>query len=216
MMDLTQELEAAASDINATSLEAAKAAVTEGCEEYLRWAALFSRRLDLIHHSEFHHFARALALIMLGNLPTKPSTCPFCIQYGRDRSCQGCGYAQVHGRCDRDDSSFSLFIEAFSELGKVIYQDVQDLQFEPVNSRAIIKSWLDDSTKAAGKMLECIGSSSTISSSTISSSTISACTFMERKAHYLDEMLSLIPMSIFSEEVAEKCRIVRKNLLDYW
>ncbi len=207
----TQELEAAASDINATSLEAAKAAVTEGCEEYLRWAALFSRRLDFVHHSEIRRFARALALIMLGNLPTKPSTCPFCIQYGRDRSCQGCGYAQMHGRCDRDDSSFSLFIEAFSELGKVIYQDVQDFQFEPVNSQTIIKSWLDDSTKAARKMLECIGSASIISASTIS-----AYTFMERKAQYLDEMLSLIPMSLFSEEVAEKCRIARENLLDYW
>jgi len=148
---------------------------------------------------------------MLGNLPTKPSTCPFCIQYGRDRSCQGCGYAQVHGRCDRDDSSFSLFIEAFSELGKVIYQDVQDYQFEPVKSQKIIKSWLDDSTKAARKMLECIGSASTFSVSIISAST-----FMERKAQYLDEMLSLIPMSLFSEDVAEKCRIVRENLLDYW
>ena len=201
-----QDLEAAASDINATSLEAARVAINEGCEEYLRWADLFSRRLDLIYHSEIRRFARALALIMLGNLPTKPSTCPFCIQSGRDRSCQGCGYAQVHGRCDGDDSSFSLFIEAFSELGKVIYQDVQDYQFEPVNSRAIIKSWLDDSTKAARRMKECIGSASTIS----------AYTFMERKAQYLDEMLSLIPMTLFSEEVAWNCRIVRKNLLDYW
>jgi hypothetical protein len=39
---------------------------------------------------------------------------------------------------------------------------------------------------------------------------------MEHKAHYLDEMLSLIPLSLFSEEVDENCRIVRKNLLDYW
>jgi hypothetical protein len=211
MIARIQELEAAASTINPISLEAAKIAVTEGCEEYLRWAALFSGRLDFIHHSEIHRFARALALIMLGNLPTKPSTCPFCIQYGRDRSCQGCGYAQVHGRCDSDDSSFSLFIEAFSELGRVIYQDVQDYQFEPVNSRAITKSWLDDSIQAARRMNEFVGSASIISASTIS-----AYTFMEHKAHYLDEMLSQIPMSLFSEEVAENCRIVRRNLLDYW
>jgi hypothetical protein len=206
MIARIQELEAAASTINPISLEAAKIAVTDGCEEYLRWAALFSRRLDSINHSEFHRFARALALIMLGNLPTKPSTCPFCIQYGRDRSCQGCGYAQVHGSCDRDDSSFSLFIEAFLELGRVIYQDVQDLQFEPVNSQMIIKSWLDDSIQAARRMNEFIGSACSIST----------FTFMEHKAHYLDEMLSLIPLSLFSEEVAENCRIVRKNLLDYW
>jgi hypothetical protein len=206
MIARTQELEAAASAINPASLEAAKIAVTEGCEEYLRWAALFSKRLDSINHSEFHHFARALALIMLGNLPTKPSTCPFCIQYDRDRCCHGCGYAQVHGRCDRDDSSFSLFIEAFLELGKVIYQDVQDLQFEPVNAQTILKSWIDNSIQAARRMKECIGSATTIST----------FTFMEQKAHYLDEMLSLIPLSLFSEEVAENCRIVRKNLLDYW
>jgi hypothetical protein len=169
-------------------------------------AALFSKSLESINHSEFHRFARALALIMLGNLPTKPSTCPFCIQYGRDRSCQGCGYAQVHGRCDRDDSSFSLFIEAFLELGRVIYQDVQDFQFEPLNAQPILKSWLDDSIQAAGRMNEFIGSACSFST----------FTFMEHKAHYLDEMLSLIPLSLFSEEVAENCRIVRKNLLDYW
>jgi hypothetical protein len=206
MIGRIQELEAAASAINPASLEAAKIAVTEGCEEYLRWAALFSRRLDSIKHSEFHHFARALALIMLGNLPTKPSTCPFCIQYGRDRSCQGCGYAQVHGSCDRDDSSFNLFIEAFLELGRVIFQDVQDYQFEPVNPQPILKSWIDRSIQAARRMNEFIGSASTISAST----------FMERKTQYLDEMLSLIPLSLFSEEVAENCRVVRKNLLDYW
>lgn len=206
MIARIQELEAAASAINPASLEAAKIAVTEGCEEYLRWTALFSKRLDTINHSEFHHFARALALIMLGNLPTKPSTCPFCIQYGRDRSCQGCGYAQMHGRCDRDDSSFCLFIEAFLELGRVIFQDVWDYQFEPVNAQAILKSWLDDSANAARRMKECIGSASTIS----------AYTFMEQKAQYLDEMLSLIPLSLFSNEVAENCLIVRESLLDYW
>jgi len=206
MIARIQELEAAASAINSTSLEAAKITVTEGCEEYLRWAALFSRRLDSINHSEFHRFARALALIMLGNLPTKPSTCPFCIQYGRDRSCQGCGYAQIHGRCDSDDSSFCLFIEAFLELGRVIYQDVWDYKSEPVNAQPILKFWLDDSANAARRMKDCIGSASTIS----------AYTFMEHKAHYLDEMLSLIPLSLFSEEVDENCRIVRKNLLDYW
>ncbi|MCX6675276.1 MAG: hypothetical protein NTW84_02525 [Methanothrix sp.] len=206
MITRIQELEAAASAINPASLEAAKIAVTEDCEEYLRWAALFSKRLESINHSEFHRFARALALIMLGNLPTKPSTCPFCIQYGRDRSCQGCGYAQIHGRCDSDDSSFCLFIEAFLELGRVIYQDVWDYQSEPVNAQPILKFWLDHTIQAARRMKDCIGSASTIS----------AYTFMEQKAQYLDEMLSLIPLSLFSNEVTENCLIVRESLLDYW
>jgi hypothetical protein len=186
-------------------LETAKVAVAEGCDEYIRWAALFSKRLGSINQSEFHRFARALALVMLGNLPTRPATCPFCIQYGQDRRCQGCGYAATHGRCDSDDSSFSLFIEAFQELGKAIYQDVQDLQSRPADSQ-IIKTWLDDSAKASRKMKEGIRPASSVST----------FSFMEQKAYYLDEMLCLIPVNLFSKEIDENCRMVRKRLLDYW
>ena len=68
--------------------------------------------------AELHKFARALSLTLLGHLPTRPGTCPFCIQYDRDQACTGCGYAATHGRCDAEDSAFSLFIEAFQELGR--------------------------------------------------------------------------------------------------
>ena len=127
MTDRAGELEAAASLIDTESLDAAKAAIIIVCQEYLRWADRFIRRLETVEPDQLHKFGRALALTLLGHLPTRPGTCPFCIQYGKSRSCQGCGYAATHGRCDADDSSFSLFIEAFQELGKAIYQDTGQL-----------------------------------------------------------------------------------------
>ena len=93
MTDRIKELEAAALAIDPASLEAAKAAITESCQEYIRWADLFSRRLETVEPSGLHKFARALGLTMLGHLPTRPGTCPFCIQYGRDKSCRGRGAA---------------------------------------------------------------------------------------------------------------------------
>ena len=83
MTDRAKELEAAAKDIDPASLQAAKAAIDVNCREYLRWADLFSRRLETIKPEELHKFARALSLTLLGHLPTRPATCPFCIQYGQ-------------------------------------------------------------------------------------------------------------------------------------
>src|SRR5512137_2875361 len=127
MTDCAGELDAAANAIDAASLQAAKAAVAASCQEYIRWADLFSRRLESLPDDQLHKFARAFALTLLGHLPTRPATCPFCIQYGHDKSCHGCGYAATHGRCDADDSAFSLFIESFQELGRLIYQDTGEL-----------------------------------------------------------------------------------------
>lgn len=80
------------------------------------------------------------ALTMLGQLPTRPETCPFCLQYGSDPSCRGCGYALSHSRCDSDASAFSLFIEAFQELGKAIYQDVEGPQPDPLEARKLLRA----------------------------------------------------------------------------
>ena len=100
MTDRASELEAAASLITLESLDAANAAVIISCQEYLRRADLFSRRLATVEPDQLHKFGRALALTILGHLPTRPGTCPFCIQYERSRSCEDCGYATTHGRCD--------------------------------------------------------------------------------------------------------------------
>ena len=86
MTDRAEELEAAAKDIDLESLQAAKSAVAASCQEYIRWADLFSRRLETVEAAELHKFARAFSLTLLGHLPTRPGTCPFCIQYDRDRA----------------------------------------------------------------------------------------------------------------------------------
>jgi hypothetical protein len=203
MTDKPSELEVAASLINLGSLDAANAAVIINCQEYIRWADLFTRRLETVEPDQLHKFGRALALTLLGHLPTRPGTCPFCIQYGRSQSCQGCGYAATHGRCDADDSSFSLFIEAFLELGRVIYQDTGRLNCPPDDARKRLNSSLLGSRDLARKMMEDLPSAS-------------ALALMERKAWYLDQMIRLLPLQLLDQEVEEKRRLVQEALLNYW
>lgn len=199
----TPELEAAAAAIDPESLRAAKQAIALSCEEYLRWIALFEERLQIVQPSELHKFARALALSMLGYLPTRPETCPFCIQYGRDRQCRGCGYAATHGRCDADDSAFSRFIEAFQELGRVIYQDLpgEDPNFDSARSR--VMHFLEGSKEAAERWQRSL-------------SEASCSELMRQKAIYLQDKIGMIPAELFSADVGEKKRLVLNALKDYW
>jgi len=203
MTDRAGELEAAASLITLESLDAANAAVIISCQEYLRRADLFSRRLATVRPEELHKFGRALALTMLGHLPTRPGTCPFCIQYGRSQSCQGCGYAGTHGRCDADDSSFSLFIEAFQELGRAIYQDTGKLNCHPDEAGRLLCASIQVSRDLAMQMIENLPSNS-------------ALELMERKARYLDQMIRVLPMALMDPDVEERRRLVQKALLNYW
>lgn len=221
MTDRAKELEAAADAIDPASLQAAKAAMAASCAEYIRWAERFSQRLETIEPSELHKFARALVLTMLGHLPTRPVTCPFCIQYGRNRSCRGCGYGATHGRCDAETSAFSRFIEAFQELGRVIYQDVtakgaakepasrgenefaDESGCRPANSKQRLFGFIAGTTESTRLMQDALP-------------TLTALGFMEQKAVYLDHMIGLIPIDLFSADVGEQCRIVRTTLEDYW
>ena len=221
MTDRAKELEAATDAIDPASLQAAKAAIAVSCQEYIRWAELFSRRLDTVEPGELHKFARALVLTMLGHLPTRPGTCPFCIQYGRDRSCQGCGYGATHGRCDSETSAFSRFIEAFQELGRIVYQDITakeaskqaehdgesefavEFGCHPANSKRQLCDFIAATTESARRMQEDLP-------------TLTVLGLMEQKAEYLDRMTGLIPIELFSAEVGEQCRIVRETLEDYW
>jgi hypothetical protein len=203
MTDRAGELEAAASLIDTESLDAAKAAIVMVCQEYLLWADLFQRRLESVEPDQLHKFARALALTLLGHLPTRPDTCPFCIQYGKSQSCQGCGYAATHGRCDCSDSSFSLFIEAFQELGKAIYQDTGQLNCPPDEARQRLNDSIQGSRALAERMMADLPSAS-------------ALALMERKARYLDQMIRLLPVELLDREVAERCRLVQETLSNYW
>jgi hypothetical protein len=203
MTDRAEELEAAAKDIDLESLQAAKSAVATSCQEYVRWADLFSRRLETVEAAKLHKFARAFSLTLLGHLPTRPGTCPFCIQYDRDKSCTGCGYAATHGRCDAEDSAFSLFIEAFQELGRVIYQDTGELGCSPHDARMHLNLTIKVTRDVAMRLQEDLPSAG-------------AQRLMELKAAYLDTMIKLLPDEILSEEVVRKRRLVEKMLLDYW
>jgi hypothetical protein len=203
MNDRAEELRAAADAINPESLEAAKVAVAASCEEYISWAELFSSRLETVDPGELHKFARAFSLTLLGHLPTRPRTCPFCIQYGKDKSCTGCGYAATHGRCDADDSAFSLFIEAFQELGGKIYRDTEVKSVDFRLSAEQLRCHLQDTRYLAKRMMEDI-------------TECSAFHLMELKAQYLDEMIKQLPSDLFSSDVAEKCRDVKIKLMKYW
>ena len=203
MTERAKELEAAAKDIDLESLQAAKDAVAASCAEYVRWADRFATRLECVDPGELHKFTRALALTLLGHLPTRPGTCPFCIQYDRDQACTGCGYAATHGRCDAEDSAFSLFIEAFQELGRVIYQDTGELGCSPHDARMHLNLTIKVTRDVAMRLQEELPSAK-------------AQLLMELKAAYLDAMIKLLPDEILSEEVVRKRRLVEKMLLDYW
>lgn len=206
-MDRSRALEAAASAITPKTLEAAKSAIAFCCEEHLRWSGIFLKRLETVPAADLHKFARAMALTMLGHLPTRPATCPFCIQYGGDRSCLGCGYALTHGRCDSDDSAFSRFIEAFQDLGKAIYQDhdtgIGELRCDPAKVRNELRMAISESVKLAERMQQDLTQTS-------------ALHLMELKASYLDRMVGLMPLDLLSIEVLEKRQLVGKTLKNYW
>jgi len=200
------QLEEAAKDIDPESLDNAKAAVIASCQEYIRWADLFSRRLEDLPDEELHKFARAFSLTMLGHLPTRPGTCPFCIQYGQDRSCAGCGYSATHGRCDEDDSAFSLFIESFMELGKLIFQDVaspEEADCDIDEKKRQLSLLLESSSRLAGQMQEGL-------------TALSALQFMQKKQAYISQMIQFIPISFLSNDVKEQLCILRHRLKDYW
>ncbi|MCX6680405.1 MAG: hypothetical protein NTX42_08590 [Methanothrix sp.] len=203
MTDRAKELEIAAKDIDLESLQAAKDAVAASCAEYIRWADLFSCRLGTVKPEELHKFARAFSLTLLGHLPTRPGTCPFCIQYDRDRACTGCGYAATHGRCDAEDSAFSLFIEAFQELGRSVYQDTGKLCCSHHDARMHLNQSIKVSRDLAMRLQEDLPSAG-------------AQRLMELKAAYLDTMIWLLPVLLLSEEVRERSLLVRRMLLNYW
>ena len=213
MTDREKELRYAAATISAASLEQAAAAVAEGCRELSRWAGLFESRLEGLGLGEEHKFARAFTLTVLGHLPARPATCPFCIQYGRDRSCAGCGYAATHGRCDDDASAFSIFIEAFQELGRVIYQDTEGRPMQREEAVAALHRSISAAQDRAGRMEE----------------EVQACLeeawpgqecrtmqLMLLKAGYLEDMIELLPFCLFSSEVEDGVRQVKDALQKYW
>ncbi|HNX40691.1 MAG TPA: hypothetical protein PKK11_08915 [Methanothrix sp.] len=206
------ELLSAAAAVSAASLEQAAAAVAEGCRELSRWAGLFSCRLEGLAPGEEHKFARAFSLTMLGHLPARPATCPFCIQYGQNRACTGCGYAATHGRCDDDASSFSVFIEAFQELGRVIYQDTEGQPMQREEAIAALSRSISSAQERAGRMeaeAEVLGRQG-------GEPGHGTMRLMVLKKEYLAEMIGLIAFELLCSEVEAQARRVEEALERYW
>jgi hypothetical protein len=203
LTDRQAELEAAANGINPASLQAARSAVAASCREHLRWAEMFSRRLESLKPEELHKFVRAFCLTLLGHLPTRPGTCPFCIQYGHDKSCRGCGYAAAHGRCDSDNSAFSIFIEAFQELGWAIYRDIEGRPADHPQAAQIMRRTISATRERALRMEEEMQGCRTMQ-------------LMMLKAQYLEEMVKLLPLSLLSAEVEVRALRVKDALQRYW
>ncbi len=206
-------LNLAASEITFRSLAAAIDAVTAGCQELARWFDLYSRRLDSLSPEQLHKFARALALTLLGHLPTRPATCPFCIQYGHDRACSGCGYAATHGRCDDSASAFSIFIEAFQELGRIIYQDLDGRPAPQEEAVAALRQSISAARVRAGRMAEEVQGCSCQGFDGPGEGTMR---LMELKKQYLQDMISLLPTILLSEEVEAQAGRVEVALMNYW
>lgn len=196
-------LRRAAEQINSATLTEAKAAIAATCSEYLQMAERLSISLESVPTEKLHRFARALSLTILGHLPVRPQTCPFCIQYGRDRSCTGCGYARTHGRCDDESSAFSIFIEAFQELGRVIYQETGALSCPESEARAALRDCIRASMDLTRMMQEEIKEASTEH-------------LMEQKAAFISEMIRLLPVQLFGEDVAKRRRTALDALKRYW
>jgi hypothetical protein len=202
-----RDLKEATFALTSDSLSAAKKAIIIECREYLSWVGIMSPKIEGIAWAPNQKtLAKALMLTMLGHLPTKPITCPFCIQYSGDKTCMGCGYAMTHGgRCDEDTSAFIRFIEAFHELGKAIYQDQDDSERIPniEEGKQMLLEFVDCSAAKTRQMLEDLPDAS-------------ADRFMEIKALYLDQMICLIPSRFFSNVVKNEHQKVVKALKDYW
>ena len=195
----------AASQVTQKSLDAAQSAIAIDCALYLKLAELFSSKIDPINRAaDLKKLAKGVALIHMGYLPTRPNTCPFCIQFSGDDSCKGCGYAKTHGgRCDQDNSAFRLFIEAFQGLGAAIYQDNDDPGLDLENGKSMLHEYIEKSIAIAEQMPEALSGESTFS-------------FMERKAYFLNQAALILPISLFSRDVREKHQLVLERLKDYW
>jgi hypothetical protein len=196
------ELDEAARALDPAAVEGAKSGTARGCEELLSWAERFAATLEKIGDADLHKFARALALCQMGYLPARPETCPFCLQYLPKR-CRGCGYAQTHGRCEDQLSAFSRFIEAFTDLGKAIYQDTGPLSIQPARARVVLQWSISASSNAARGLLGDLPSASSRQ-------------LMDLKAAYLAGMIDLLPASLLGRDVEEKRSKVRETLKSYW
>jgi hypothetical protein len=199
-------LEDAAATIEPGSLEKAKAAILSRCEEYLAVLERMGEALELKVHTadDERRFAKALAMYQLAYLPTRPETCPFCVQHSGGERCEGCGYALTHGgRCDADTSSFGRLIESAHELAGLIYLIAGDAVFGACRGRRLLRRSIQASRTATRDLMKDLPDAS-------------AFRLMEIKAEYIVSILGLIPVELIDPSVKEKRAEVVERAGRYW
>jgi hypothetical protein len=198
-----EALRRAAEGIAPECLEKAKEAIRLRCQEYLEQVPAMVEALERAEPARLGKLARALALLQLGSLPVRPETCPFCLQYGGDRSCTGCGYAATHGRCDDPDSAFSRFIEAYQELGQGIFQDRAEEIAVPPGTKEILLDALEGSVAAVEEMLGDLP-------------WVGAYELMALKKGYLRKRIFLVYVEGMDQRIKEDKKDLLQKLERYW
>lgn len=216
-------------------------AVRECAESFMRELKVLEAGLDSVRTLEqADRFARALALYEMAYLPTRPQTCPFCLEYADDR-CGECGYARTHGGiCNDDRSAFVAFVEALNSLGAAVkaipdpavFVSLKDFDVEKTNH--IAKKSIDDAREATLhliKYLTCVDDETigeTADNLTHCAKDISMQSngfvevpgtfwLMEQKAMYLRRMIRILPLeAIYSQEAVKLREEVLLRLERYW
>ena len=195
----SDDLKLAASTIPHESLSEARGTIEAKSSKFLAKLDILERGLDKVCTvQDAKKFSCALSMYELAYLPTKPETCPFCVQHSGGNRCEGCGYAKTHGgRCDKDSSAFAQFIEAVYDLAGAVHS-IQD------KGKGEEGAEPPDLDRAKNILFESICTSRKATVRLISEiSSDSAYKLMGRKARYIGEILQAMPIELMNSKDAK-------------
>jgi len=208
----SDDLKLAASTISPESLKEARGAIEARSCKFLTKLDILERGLDKVRtFQDAKKFSCALAMYQLAYLPTKPETCPFCVQHSGGNRCEGCGYAKTHGgRCDKDTSAFAQFIEAIYDLAGAIHSiqdEGENKGADPLDLDLAKKSLQESiytSREATMRFISDISNDSTYE-------------LMETKARYIGEILQAMPLELMNSKDAKLAHLRSYEKLErYW
>ena len=208
----SDDLKIAASTITPESLSEARGAIEARSCKFLTKLDILEGGLDKVRtFQDAKKFSCALAMYQLAYLPTKPETCPFCVQHSGGNRCEGCGYAKTHGgRCDADTSAFAQFIEAIYNLAGAIHsiQDGGENDGPAHLNLDLAKKRLQESIRksrvATMRFISEISNDSTYK-------------LMETKARYIGEILQAMPIELMNSNDAKLAHLRScEKLRRYW
>lgn len=210
------ELELAANGVSQAALSRAIEGIHLRCEEMIENLRVLERSF-LTKTNDVEMLGKMVSitsLYILGYLPVRPDTCPFCQEFA-DARCHECGYAKTHGGiCNTDGSIFVRFIESLQEIGFSLVRpfsldpafygqpDETEIKLDEVSSSilSLIKGSIEV-TESFEEMLERLDPNREGSVRKL----------MEIKARYIRDMIELLPLDYLSNDVV----IIQKELLRY-